>query len=326
MNNKRLLEEKCQTIEQLKTLIEELKSRHEKKEHELIKHIGMLYNDLQQTKKKMAHLILKYQKLKKVGEISLLQCNDHIKTSNDSSTQTEPINSDTNQVDVDLLQPAKYYTLQSNNDHLQYICATPQPQSDHSLSSPSLSTTDQSSSKHHESSSSAYNTAESLPSNTSSTYYDELHSLERVLNAAGTMYTTQNNLQHTIKLQEELFRQQLRLRGIDLSQDKDKDGASSEHFYDNIDSETSDFEKRTIAYRNRSLPWQQKKQQRTVRFSLQHDDRQKVKLTSNKIKCNEQYYSLGRRKSTNHRKSSLQHSSVNPRKFFSSNMLTVTIT
>ncbi len=66
MTAKRILNEKCQTIEQLKTMIDELKLRHEKKEQELIKHIGMLYNDAQQNKKKMAHLILKYQKQKKV--------------------------------------------------------------------------------------------------------------------------------------------------------------------------------------------------------------------------------------------------------------------
>ncbi len=66
MTTKRILNEKCQTIEQLKTVINELKLRHEKKEHELIKHIGMLYNDLQQNKKKTAHLIHKYQQQKKV--------------------------------------------------------------------------------------------------------------------------------------------------------------------------------------------------------------------------------------------------------------------
>ena len=64
--NRCLLEEKCRTIEQLKFMIEEMKIRHEKKEQDLIKHIGMLYNDLQLNKKKMAHLILKYQKQKKV--------------------------------------------------------------------------------------------------------------------------------------------------------------------------------------------------------------------------------------------------------------------
>lgn len=60
-----LFEEKCRTIEQLKGIIEQMKIQHEKKEHDLIKHIGMLYNDLQLNKKKMAHLILKYQKQKK---------------------------------------------------------------------------------------------------------------------------------------------------------------------------------------------------------------------------------------------------------------------
>jgi DNA-directed RNA polymerase delta subunit len=68
ITSKRLLDEKCQTIEQLKDLIEELKLRHEKKEQELVKHIGVLYNDLQQTKKKWAHFILKYQKQKKVNK------------------------------------------------------------------------------------------------------------------------------------------------------------------------------------------------------------------------------------------------------------------
>lgn len=66
ITTKRILDEKCQTIEQLKLMIDELKFRHEKKEQELIKHIGLLYNDLQQNRKKMAHLILKYQKQKKV--------------------------------------------------------------------------------------------------------------------------------------------------------------------------------------------------------------------------------------------------------------------
>ncbi len=67
ISNKRLLDEKCQTIEQLKDFIDELQLRHEKKEQELIKHIGILYNDLQQSKKKLAHFILKYQKQKKVN-------------------------------------------------------------------------------------------------------------------------------------------------------------------------------------------------------------------------------------------------------------------
>lgn len=66
MSTKRLLDEKCQTIEQLKTIIDELKVRHERKERELLKRIGILYNDLQQNKKKMAHLIYKHQQHKKV--------------------------------------------------------------------------------------------------------------------------------------------------------------------------------------------------------------------------------------------------------------------
>lgn len=66
ITTKHILHEKCQTIEQLKTIIDDLNVRHEKKERELIKQIGTLYNDLQQTKRKMAHLILKYQQQKKV--------------------------------------------------------------------------------------------------------------------------------------------------------------------------------------------------------------------------------------------------------------------
>ena len=66
MTTRRILNEKCQTIEQLKCIIDELKSRHEKKEYELVKQIGILYKDLQQNKKKMAHLVLKYQQQKKV--------------------------------------------------------------------------------------------------------------------------------------------------------------------------------------------------------------------------------------------------------------------
>jgi len=130
------------------------------------------------------------------------------------------------------------------------------------------------------------------------------------------MYTTKDNLEHTIKLQEELFRQRLRLRGIDLNK-TDNNDTSSEHFYDNIDSETSEFEKQAIAYRNRSLPWHQKKQQRNVRFSLNND----VKMASNKMKSNDQYYSIGKRKNTKNKKLPCQHS-----KLLSSNMLTVTIT
>lgn len=66
---KRILDEKCQTIEQLKIIIDELKLRHERKERELIKRIGLLYNDLQQSKKKMAHLVYKHQQQKKVNHL-----------------------------------------------------------------------------------------------------------------------------------------------------------------------------------------------------------------------------------------------------------------
>lgn len=66
MTTKRIIDEKSKTIEQLKTIIDELKIRHEKKERELLKRIGLLYNDLQQNKKKMAHLIYKHQQQKKV--------------------------------------------------------------------------------------------------------------------------------------------------------------------------------------------------------------------------------------------------------------------
>jgi hypothetical protein len=66
MNTKRIIDEKSKTIEQLKTYIDELKIRHERKERELLKRIGILYNDLQQNKKKMAHLMYKHQQQKKV--------------------------------------------------------------------------------------------------------------------------------------------------------------------------------------------------------------------------------------------------------------------
>jgi hypothetical protein len=129
------------------------------------------------------------------------------------------------------------------------------------------------------------------------------------------MYTTHNNLEHTIKLQEELFRQSLRLRGIHLNNDND---ASSEHFYDNIDGETSDMDKQTTIYRNRSLPWCHKKQQRTVRFSLNNDEQQKIKTAPNKVRFSDQYYPIGKRKNAK--------SSKTNRKLLSSNMLTVAIT
>ncbi|CAF1087315.1 unnamed protein product [Adineta steineri] len=333
---KRILDEKCHTIEQLQTIIDELKFQHDKKEHELVKHIGILYNDLHQSKKKMAHLIFKYQQQKKFIE--------NIKPVKDFATQTDEINSSLicPNCSTPYQRPAspkktlekhpKYYTLQLDNN-LEYISATPQAPSDHSLSSPSLSTTDQSSIKHNESSSSAYNTADSLPS---SAYSDEIESLERVLNAACTMYTTHDNLEHTIKLQEELFRQRLRLRGVNLN---DNDEVSSEHFYDNIDGETSDIEKQTvIEQQNRTLPWYQKKQQRTVTFNLHNDEQNKIRTIPNKVRFSDQCYPINKRKSfrsssktnltklSNNKKSVCQQSIMANKKLLLSNMLTVTIT
>ncbi len=140
------------------------------------------------------------------------------------------------------------------------------------------------------------------------------------------MYTTHDNLEHTIKLQEELFRQHLRLRGIHLQDDEEEETAS-EHFYDNIDSETSDIEKQTVIYRNRLLPWCPKKQQqRTVRFSLNNDEQQKIKTTPNKVKFNDQYYSFGKRKNFKSPSKTNLSKLINTKKLLSSNMLTVTIT
>lgn len=108
------------------------------------------------------------------------------------------------------------------------------------------------------------------------------------------MYTTEKNLEHTMKLQEELFRQHLRLRGIDLNEESD-------HFYDNIDSETSDFEeKQTI---------RKEKKNRTVRFSLNNEAK---KSSTSKDRIHLFGGGGGKRKQN--------------KKFSSSNMLTVTIT
>jgi hypothetical protein len=131
------------------------------------------------------------------------------------------------------------------------------------------------------------------------------------------MYTTHDNLEHTIKLQEELFRQHLRLRGINLN--KDNDDTSSEHFYDNIDSETSDIEKQTREYQNR---YQKTKQQRTVRFS---DEQQKAKTIS-KRKNIKSLSKLNLTKLPNNKKYNYQNSNMTNNKFLLSNMLTVTIT
>ena len=251
-----------------------------------------------------------------------------------------------------LVYQPKYYTLQSEQDP-EYISATPQATLNQSLSSPALSTTDRSSTrsscshhhcstsstKHNESSSSAYNTAESLPS---STYSDEIESLERVLNAACTMYTTHDNLEHTIKLQEELFRQRLRLRGITVDEklNESSSTSSSEHLYDNIDDEASDREKHaTPAHRIRPTSSQRKKSKQNLTISTDDDEQQeKIKLSkSSKVRFSDPYHhSIGKRKSlkstskistTPNRK---YHSTIPTNKKFSlplsSNMLTVTIT
>lgn len=222
------------------------------------------------------------------------------------------------------------------------------------MSSPASSTTDRSSTrsscsrhhcsistaKHNESSSSAYNTAESLPS---STYSDEIESLERVLNAACTMYTTRDNLQHTIKLQEELFRQRLRLRGITVDENPEvQESSSSEHLYDNIDDEASDIEKHSTVYKNRLTSCHQKKSKQHVTFSTDDDEQQQEKMKTSKqskVRFIDQHHLIGRRrnlkpisrtnvvKSTNSKR---HYSNTNTNKTLSlplaSNMLTVTIT
>lgn len=71
MSSKRLIDEQAQTIEQLKAVIDELKVRHERKERELTKRLGTLYHDLQQSKKKLAHLLYKHQQQKKVNRTIL---------------------------------------------------------------------------------------------------------------------------------------------------------------------------------------------------------------------------------------------------------------
>ena len=149
------------------------------------------------------------------------------------------------------------------------------------------------------------------------------------------MYTTHDNLEHTIRLQEELFRQRLRLRGVHLNE---SDEVSSEHFYDNIDGESSDMEKVPAVEQTRVLPWYQKKQQRTVTFNLNPDDPQKLKTIPNKVKFTEQCYPTGKRKTlrsnsksnlvklSNSKKNIGPHAFMNNKKLLLSNMLTVTIT
>ena len=254
-------------------------------------------------------------------------------------------------------QQPRYYTLQPE-ENIENISVTPQPTFNHSLSSSVLSTTNRSliksscfhhhcsisAMKHNESSSSAYNTAESLPS---STYSDEIESLERVLNAACTMYTTHDNLQHTIKLQEELFRQRLRLRGIAVDEvdHKDNESSSSEHIYDNIDDETSDIERPSTVFRNRLIEKRQKKSKHSINLSTDDDDhhqqkqQQKIKVPKqNRVHFMDQYHPVGKRKNfkstsrTNLAKSmniKRHHSNISHKKLLvplSSNLLTVAIT
>ena len=73
MNTKHIIDEKSKTIEQLKTIINDLKLQHARRERELLKRIGILHNDLQQNKKKMVRLIYRHQQQKKVKEL-LISC------------------------------------------------------------------------------------------------------------------------------------------------------------------------------------------------------------------------------------------------------------
>jgi hypothetical protein len=155
------------------------------------------------------------------------------------------------------------------------------------------------------------------------------------------MYTTHDNLEHTIKLQEQLFRQRLRLRGIAIDEDHndENESSSSEHLYDNIDGETSDLEKKSTVYKNRLVPCHKKKSKHNITVSTDDDEQQqqqqKIKVSKqNKVRFIDQYHSFGKRKSvksssrTNLAKSSNNkryHSNTTQKKL-PSNMLTVTIT
>lgn len=131
-----------------------------------------------------------------------------------------------------------------------------------------------------------------------------MESLERVLNAACTMYTTHDNLEHTIKLQEQLFRQRLRLRGIALDDDEQKtnpngnESSSSEHLYDNIDDETSEMEKTSTVAKTRLIATQTKKSSTHCQLSTDEDEQeQKNQLTKHqKVRFLDQYHSYGKRK------------------------------
>ena len=164
------------------------------------------------------------------------------------------------------------------------------------------------------------------------------------------MYTTHDNLEHTIKLQEELFRQRLRLRGITVDNHNDTHhSSSSEHLYDNIDGETSDVEKiTTTESRHRPMKTYQKfSKTHPTMLSTDDDEQQQQNQSKNKlskgskVRFIDQYPAMNKRKtlksssrtnlvkSTPQRRhnSNLIHSTN--KKFplpLASNMLTVTIT
>jgi hypothetical protein len=151
------------------------------------------------------------------------------------------------------------------------------------------------------------------------------------------MYTTHDNLEHTIKLQEQLFRQRLRLRGIAVDEDHDNanQSSSSEHLYDNIDGETSDFEKQsTVYHRNRLIAKQSK---HNITLSTDDDEQEKIKVSKpNKVRFIDQYHSVSKRKHVKASSRTNLVKSTNSKRHYSngtnkklslpSNMLTVTIT
>lgn len=161
------------------------------------------------------------------------------------------------------------------------------------------------------------------------------------------MYTTHDNLEHTIKLQEELFRQRLRLRGITVDDhDESRHSSSSEHLYDNIDGETSEGEQSTKVTRTRPMKNYSKSPKTSSMLSTDDDEQQNsLKNKTNKgqkVRFIDQYHAMGKRKTvksssrTNLVKSLSHHKRQNSnqvhstnKKFtlpHSSNMLTVTIT
>jgi hypothetical protein len=151
------------------------------------------------------------------------------------------------------------------------------------------------------------------------------------------MYTTHNNLEHTIKLQEQLFRQRLRLRGIAVD-DNDNESSSSEHLYDNIDDETSDIEKQSTVHKTRFISCHKKQTQQNSPLSTDEDEQQQQKGKTpkhHKVRFMDQYHSIGKRKNfkstsrTNLAKLTNTKRNINQKKLslpLSSNMLTVTIT